>query len=372
MYKRKSLCYLLVALISATFLTACGTNNTANSETKEIPSVTAKASNTSVSKDKSECLETVSKAYISLESLVKTPEVKSESPDPTIEPQPPAETEELIIQEPQITELNATMYATRDINVRTGDNKDTSLIGSLTTGQEVLVTGQSSSSGWYRIDYNGQAGFVSNKYLQSEMPTSQSVPENKESEMSQEQPVQSQPEVKEKSGSVQSILNSAALNPSKSGFGPLDTLLDNLFAQILTSDMNTYQKVKTCYDYLIQNCSYGMNERMFDYIEYLFGGYGNEVSAYGMLTGHVGVCDDYSAAFAAMTKAIGLDCRVVSGQTHKTDGGYTPHAWCVINIDGTEYVFDPQVEDNIAKGGAIQYYRFCKRYDEVPDKYIVE
>ena len=33
-------------------------------------------------------------------------------------------------------------------------------------------------------------------------------------------------------------------------------------------------------------------------------------------------------------------------------------------------MFDPQVEDNIAAGGAIRYLRFCKTYEEVPDKYI--
>ncbi len=46
--------------------------------------------------------------------------------------------------------------------------------------------------------------------------------------------------------------------------------------------------------------------------------------------------------------------------------------WCVVVIDGMEYVFDPQVEDNIANGGKIRYLRFCKTYDEVADKYIIE
>ena len=47
----------------------------------------------------------------------------------------------------------------------------------------------------------------------------------------------------------------------------------------------------------------------------------------------------------------------------------TGHAWCVININGTEYVFDPQIDDNIARGGVIGYYRFCKTYDEIPGSY---
>ena len=69
-------------------------------------------------------------------------------------------------------------------------------------------------------------------------------------------------------------------------------------------------------------------------------------------------------------QAIGLNCYLVGGQTSKSGGGYTGHAWCEMNLNGTIYVFDPQVEDNIAKGGTIKYYRFGKTYDQVPGKYI--
>ena len=134
--------------------------------------------------------------------------------------------------------------------------------------------------------------------------------------------------------------------------------------------MTTYDKVKACYDYLIKNCSYGHNETMMEYIDYYFYGYSYEVSTYGILKGKIGVCDDYSAAFATMMQAIGLNCYVVGGQTNLASGGYTGHAWCEMNLNGTIYVFDPQVEDNIAKGGAIKYYRSGKTYDQVKNKYI--
>ena len=165
------------------------------------------------------------------------------------------------------------------------------------------------------------------------------------------------------------LLNSVKLSPRSTDFEPLDELVESTLNKITKDDMTTYEKVKACYDFLINECSYGSNEALYDYIEYYFFGYANEVCAYGMLKGHVGVCDDYAAAFAALTTAIGLDCSIVTGTTSKAGGGYTAHAWCVITIDGTEYVFDPQVEDNIAKGGAIQYLRFCKKYEEVPGKY---
>ena len=125
--------------------------------------------------------------------------------------------------------------------------------------------------------------------------------------------------------------------------------------------MTTYEKVRACYDYLVDTCHYGDNVLRLDFPEA-----NGTARAYGMLVGHVGACDDYSSAFAALTRAIGLNCYTVYGQTARADGGYTGHIWCVMNIDGVEYVFDPQIDDNI---GADIYYRFCVTYDETPDSY---
>ena len=172
--------------------------------------------------------------------------------------------------------------------------------------------------------------------------------------------------------SFKDILNNAALTPVATGYEPADQAIANVFAAIITPDMTTYQKVQACYNYLINTCSYGENKVVYDKIEDYFYGYPGPVDAYGLLVGHVGVCDDYSDAFAAMCRYIGLNCYVVGGQTHKASGGYTPHAWCVIKIDGIEYVFDPQLDDNIAKGGKIGYYRFGKTYDQIPGKYAPE
>ena len=125
--------------------------------------------------------------------------------------------------------------------------------------------------------------------------------------------------------------------------------------------MSTYEKVKTCYDYLVNTCSYGDNVTRLQFPED-----NGTARAYGMLTGHVGACDDYSCAFAALTRAIGLNCYTVYGLTARASGGMTGHIWCVIAIDGVEYVFDPQIDDNI---GANVYYRFCMTYDETPGSY---
>ena len=63
-----------------------------------------------------------------------------------------------------VTELSATKYATQTVNVRKGPGSDHEKLGSLTAGQKVTVTGQA-DTGWFRIDYNGEEGYVSDKYL---------------------------------------------------------------------------------------------------------------------------------------------------------------------------------------------------------------
>ena len=67
-----------------------------------------------------------------------------------------------------VKELNQTMYAKSAVNVRKGDSTDYDKIGSLSFNQQVQVTGQSEATGWYRIEFNGEVGFVSKNYLSTE------------------------------------------------------------------------------------------------------------------------------------------------------------------------------------------------------------
>ena len=164
-----------------------------------------------------------------------------------------------------------------------------------------------------------------------------------------------------KAAQAEYVLNSAELYPTSTGADYCDDIVWQTLAEITDDSMSTYDKVLACYNYLVDNCTYGDNVLRLDFPEA-----NGTARAYGMLVGHVGACDDYSCAFAALTRAIGLNCYTVYGQTARADGGYTGHIWCVIAIDGVEYVFDPQIDDNI---GADIYYRFCVTYDETPDSY---
>lgn len=66
---------------------------------------------------------------------------------------------------------------TGNVNVRRGASTDYDIIGTLTTGTKVQIVGQDSVTGWYKIKYNNDYGYVSNKYVQitseggSELPS---------------------------------------------------------------------------------------------------------------------------------------------------------------------------------------------------------
>jgi len=63
------------------------------------------------------------------------------------------------------TDMDTTMYAQKGVNVRSLPSTDGKKLGSLSTNDEVKVTGQCAETSWYRIEYKGQVGYVSNNYL---------------------------------------------------------------------------------------------------------------------------------------------------------------------------------------------------------------
>jgi len=75
------------------------------------------------------------------------------------------------------TELSKTMWAKNSVNVRTLPSTDGEKIGSLSSWEEVKVTGQCKETGWYRIEYNGEIGYASSKYFsESPKPTATPAP----------------------------------------------------------------------------------------------------------------------------------------------------------------------------------------------------
>lgn len=85
------------------------------------------------------------------------------------------------------TDMDATMYAQKTVNVRSLPNTDGEKLGSLSTNDEVKVTGQCAETSWYRIEYSGGVAYVSNSYLGNdkvvvEQPKTEQTAQNTSSE----------------------------------------------------------------------------------------------------------------------------------------------------------------------------------------------
>lgn len=160
---------------------------------------------------------------------------------------------------------------------------------------------------------------------------------------------------------IEGILNSAKLNPIKTGYTSLDNQVSSVINSVTNSSMSTYEKVKALYDWVINNMSYQLGFVIGEEIDSLMNTYGFYerdaiqvfLAANGFGTKR-GSCDNYSAMFMILTRRIGLDSYVVSARN--TNG--TGHTTVNIKINGKWYNFDPQREDNSKKNGKIMYYAF--------------
>lgn len=156
------------------------------------------------------------------------------------------------------------------------------------------------------------------------------------------------------------LINGVSLNPRYPENQDLAGTLEELMPQITDGCADTYDKVKACYTYLVENCSFSQT------VKYTY-----EQDAYLLLTTNRGSCTYYAAAFHYMMRYIGLDDKLVSSY-RILESGESFHRWNEIAIDGIPYVFDTQWEDTLSMEQEIQYVRFFKTYQELEGLYIVK
>lgn len=155
-------------------------------------------------------------------------------------------------------------------------------------------------------------------------------------------------------------LNAAPLNPSYTPYAELNNIINQILSSQTNSSMSTYQKVKACYMYIINTCSEG---KITGSYSYKTGGWNMYAQALALFCEHRGMCDCYSAGFCVLARAIGLNCSQVEGDIP----GFPDHDWCQVNINGTVYIFDVDVEEDTSYSGREHY--FCKTYGELSEYY---
>ena len=148
---KKSLVAVMLGLMMTVSLVGCGGCGT------EVAEEVA----TEVVEEPTEVVEEVESTEVVEEVAEEVTEEPTEVAEEVVEETP-------VVSPYSYTELNQVMYAQSTVNVRDLPEQTGGKLGSLSTNQEVTVTGQCNETGWYRISYNGGEGFVSNSYLGTE------------------------------------------------------------------------------------------------------------------------------------------------------------------------------------------------------------
>lgn len=279
----------------------------------------------------------ISTSIISSPVAEPTSSVSVEEPAPSVP----------VVEEPTWTEetVSGDMYVSKE-NIY---SREKAIVGSAAVRKYNLNDKVSvlavTDTGYYKLE---DGSFIHKDYLS-----------NKETVVTPSAP--STP-VTSVSPDAEKLLNSAKLNPMKTNCEELDVWVAEILGKITTADMSTYQKVTAIYDYIIKTYTYGSPEMsynsdlnyhmMFDHIIVS--------QAYTFLENKKGMCDLYAALFMVMTRAIGLESYIASGQVSSRNGGTTGHTWTIVKLEGEYYIFDTQVEQANLVNGQIYYKFFCK------------
>ena len=167
------------------------------------------------------------------------------------------------------------------------------------------------------------------------------------------------PAVYDVGGSVKERLNSVKPEELKQTItvtGNEKAVLEKYMKALVNDKMTNYEKVLTCYDYLITHTYYA------------YGGWNNPIQS--VLERGFGTCTEYSHTMCAMLRYMGFKANCIWGKTAMAAGGYGQHMWVELYINGNTYVVDPQVDDNMTYGSNISHKRFVKLYSETPGNYI--
>lgn len=147
-------------------------------------------------------------------------------------------------------------------------------------------------------------------------------------------------------------VNSIGLSPLYTRYTALDNKISGILGSIINNGMSNYDKLMAIYNYVQDKLYYNMpyiNMNLMQSLKtsnhYTDFDVNQIVIADAALKDGYGVCDSYAALFMIMTRQVGFDSYVFGGQVRKSGGGTTGHAWVAINVGGTYYMFDPQIED---------------------------
>lgn len=134
-----------------------------------------------------------------------------------------------------------------------------------------------------------------------------------------------------------------------SGNEEIDGYVDAILAQYTTASMTQMEKLRAVFD-LVRGYKYlGRNATISDAVmsEEQASKYASKIFETGK-----GDCYNFTAAFYYLARALGYDATAVVGTCSYTwNSRPISHAWVEIPLDGTVYLFDPQIENYNLRNG---------------------
>ena len=128
-----------------------------------------------------------------------------------------------------ISESEMTMYTVKGCNIRQGASTEYDVIGTLSKGEAVKITGKVNEVNWYEISLSeDKKGYVSGSLLVSEKPAEEQAPSQPEQPSQPQQPEQpsqppQQPAQPEQPASSDAPINPTTGQPMKPGESYIDT-----------------------------------------------------------------------------------------------------------------------------------------------------
>ncbi len=125
---------------------------------------------------------------------------------------------------------------------------------------------------------------------------------------------------------------------------------DESEARVATQVNKVYQQagwdLYSCYNWVAKNVSYKKLPIPLTPPE----GYeSSEWYAIQAFENRQGNCYCYAAAFYQLAKGLGYDAYFIQGEVGLARGGYGPHGWVMIKMNGTSYICDPESQHSIGR-----------------------
>ena len=158
-----------------------------------------------------------------------------------------------------------------------------------------------------------------------------------------------------KPSDVNALLDSAELNPRKTGYAPVDDYVTDVMSRYTDEGMSPSEKLYACYDYLCKNFDY---DTTLNYPTLTGDKYNVSKTiiqlAYAIFTDGYGQCNNFAAAMICFAVRIGFTAEMFFGYYINNSGNHNQHYWSCIALDGYWYAFDANIGNEM--------YRHNNRY----------